>query len=74
MRQQEWERYRRQVEHTLSSAGRDRKAGDRPARYPDAYDAGAPMDYYAAPDSEEAIRCAARILRWLDDRAAAQSS
>jgi HEPN domain-containing protein len=132
IKQEEWQRYRRQAEHTLSSAGRDRKAGDHdwacfkaqqaaelalkgyvratreyvtghsvtrllgalgeevpdelvrcahdldkvyiPARYPDAYDSGAPMDYYGPPDSEKAIRCAARILRWLDDRAAAQSS
>jgi HEPN domain-containing protein len=131
-KQEEWQRYRRQAEHTLSSAGPDRKAGDHdwacfkaqqagglapkgyiraareyvtghsvtrllggvgqevpdelvgcardldkvyiPARYPDAYDSGAPMDYYGPPDSEKAIRCAARILRWLDDRAAAQSS
>jgi len=41
-----------------------------PARYPDAYDAGAPMDYYTAADAEAAIACAQRILQWLDDLAA----
>lgn len=37
-----------------------------PSRYPDAYDAGAPMDYYRASDAEDAVACAARILDWLD--------
>jgi HEPN domain-containing protein len=41
-----------------------------PARYPDAYDAGAPLDYFRAGDSEKAIGCAARILDWLDALAA----
>ncbi len=41
-----------------------------PARYPDAYDAGAPMDYYAAADADAALDCARRILDWLDDLAA----
>jgi len=37
-----------------------------PSRYPDAYDAGAPMDYYQASDSEHAVGCAIRILDWLN--------
>lgn len=41
-----------------------------PARDPDAYDAGAPMDYYTAADADAAIACAQRILAWLDDLAA----
>lgn len=41
-----------------------------PARYPDAFDAGAPMDYYCAADSEKAINCANRVLEWLDALAA----
>lgn len=124
MKHEEWNRYRRQAEHTLSSARGDREAGDYdwasfkahqaaelavkgyvrattryvtghsivklfsclekeppeaildcakaldkvyiPARYPDAYDAGAPMDYYTAADADAAIACAHRILEWLD--------
>jgi len=131
MKREEWQRYRRQAEHTLESGRRDRDAGDHdwacfkaqqsaelglkgyvratreyatghsvtrllgalvdgvpaelvdcareldkvyiPARYPDAYPAGAPMDYYGTAESERALDCAARILGWLDDRAAAQS-
>jgi HEPN domain-containing protein len=41
-----------------------------PSRYPDAYDAGAPMDYYTAADADAALDCARRILDWLDDLAA----
>ncbi len=41
-----------------------------PSRYPDAYDAGAPMDYYRTSDAEHAVDCAARILAWLDAIAA----
>ncbi len=37
-----------------------------PSRYPDAYDAGAPMDYYRASDAEHAADCATLILGWLD--------
>lgn len=128
MKRDEWLRYRRQAEHTLISARRDREGGDHdwasfkahqaaelaikgyvraskeyvtghsvikllaaldgpvpddirdcareldkvyiPARYPDAFDAGAPMDYYSAADSEKAINCANRVLEWLDALAA----
>lgn len=128
MKRDEWERYRRQAQHTLASAHRDRDSGDHdwasfkahqaaevaikgyirasreyvighsvtkllaalgeeapsairdcardldkvyiPARYPDAYDAGAPMDYYSASDSERAINCAGKVLEWLDALAA----
>lgn len=45
-----------------------------PSRYPDAYDWGAPMDYYTATDAEKAITCATRILDWLDAHAPSQSS
>ena len=41
-----------------------------PSRYPDAYDAGSPMDYYDQPTAQASIDCAARILDWLDARAA----
>lgn len=129
MKRDEWERYRRQAEHTLRSAERDQAQGDHdwacfkaqqaaelalkgyirsvreyvtghsvtrllslvghpvpddlarcaqkldkvyiPTRYPDAYDAGAPIDYFANEDSAEAIDCASRVLRWLDDWAVA---
>jgi len=37
-----------------------------PARYPDAYDSGAPMDYYTAADAAAAIACAQRLLAWAD--------
>lgn len=128
MKRDEWERYRRQARHTLTSATADtaQRAYDWasfkahqaaelavkgyvratrhyatghsivkllgelglavppeladcarsldkvyiPARYPDAYDAGAPLDYYTAADAEAAIDCARRILDWLDDLAA----
>lgn len=45
-----------------------------PARYPDAYDAGAPMDDYTQADARAAMQCARRILDWLDDLAARQSA
>ncbi len=41
-----------------------------PARYPDAYDSGAPMDYFTSHDAEQTIDCARRILEWLDALAA----
>lgn len=44
-----------------------------PSRYPDVYDAGAPLDYFTASDSSDALGCAERILAWLDDLAAAGS-
>jgi HEPN domain-containing protein len=45
-----------------------------PSRYPDVYDAGAPMDYYQASDAGRAVDCAARILAWLDAVAAEKST
>lgn len=41
-----------------------------PARYPDAFDAGAPLDYYTAADADASIECAQRIVDWLDALAA----
>ena len=41
-----------------------------PSRYPDAYDAGAPVDYYLAADAERAVDCATRVLEWLNAIAA----
>ncbi len=128
MKQEEWQRYRRQAGHSLESARRDQSAGDHdwacfkaqqaaelalkgyiraslsyvtghslvklladmtadppqeildcarqldkvyiPSRYPDAYDWGAPMDYYAEADAQAAIICATRMLEWLDALAA----
>ncbi|GAB4468365.1 MAG: HEPN domain-containing protein [Burkholderiaceae bacterium] len=127
MKREEWQRYRRQADHTWQSARGDRaqgafdwacfnghqaaelaargyvrataryatghsvvkllgemgaappeslvdcaKALDKvyiPARYPDAYDAGAPMDDYTAADADAALDWAQRILEWLDDLA-----
>jgi HEPN domain-containing protein len=37
-----------------------------PSRYPDVFDEGAPMDYYTKRDAEECIKCAERILRWVE--------
>lgn len=37
-----------------------------PTRYPDAFDAGAPLDYYTAADADACIDCARRLLDWLD--------
>ncbi|MEM4970853.1 MAG: HEPN domain-containing protein [Sulfolobales archaeon] len=36
-----------------------------PTRYPNAYDEGAPLDYYTVGDAEECIRCAERVLNWV---------
>ncbi|MCX7960266.1 MAG: HEPN domain-containing protein [Burkholderiales bacterium] len=131
LKRDEWERYRRQAEHTLVSAESDAgqaafdwasfkahqaadvalkgwvrarthyatghsvvrllaeagvsppaelvdcaRALDKvyiPARYPDAYDTGAPMDCYTQADARSAIECARRILGWLDDLARGES-
>jgi HEPN domain-containing protein len=37
-----------------------------PSRYPDVFDEGAPMDYYTKKDAEECIKCAEKILRWVE--------
>uniref|UniRef100_A0A7J3X5I3 HEPN domain-containing protein n=1 Tax=Thermofilum pendens TaxID=2269 RepID=A0A7J3X5I3_THEPE len=37
-----------------------------PTRYPDAFDEGAPMDYYTSKDAESCINCAKRILEWVE--------
>ncbi|MFB6491018.1 MAG: HEPN domain-containing protein [Thermoproteus sp. AZ2] len=39
-----------------------------PARYPDVYDEGAPMDYYNEEDAERCIQCAERVLSWVEGR------
>lgn len=130
MKQQEWQRYTKQAQHTLASAQRDQDAGDFdwacfkahqaaelylkgwlrstdrfvtghsilrllaqlddpdlvvppslqqcgrdldkvyiPARYPDAYAEGAPMDFYVAKDAVESIQCAEQIAAFLEDLA-----
>jgi HEPN domain-containing protein len=45
-----------------------------PARYPDAFASGAPMDYYTQADARAAIECARAILGWLDDLASGRSA
>lgn len=45
-----------------------------PARDPDAYASGAPMDYYTQADARAAIECARAILSWLDDLARGRSA
>lgn len=35
-----------------------------PARYPDAYAWGAPVDYYTEDDARESIKCAERVLNF----------
>jgi len=37
-----------------------------PSRYPDVFDEGAPMDYYTKRDAEDCIKCAEKILRWVE--------
>jgi len=37
-----------------------------PSRYPDVFDEGAPMDYYTKKDAEDCIKCAEKILRWVE--------
>jgi HEPN domain-containing protein len=39
-----------------------------PTRYPNGFDDGKPADYYAAADSEQAIGCAEKILRFSEDQ------
>ena len=36
-----------------------------PSRYPDAYDEGAPFEYYTEKDAEDCIKCAETILNWV---------
>jgi len=36
-----------------------------PSRYPNAYDEGAPMDYYTKEDADNCISCAEKILGWV---------
>jgi HEPN domain-containing protein len=37
-----------------------------PTRYPDVFDEGASMDYYTSKDAEECIKCAEKILKWVE--------
>ena len=129
VKQQEWQRYTKQAQHTLASAQRDQVAGDFdwacfkahqaaelylkgwlrstdrfvtghsilrllaqldpsvtvspalqrcardldkvyiPARYPDAYIEGAPMDFYDQKDAADSIHCAQSIATFLEDLA-----
>lgn len=39
-----------------------------PARYPNGFPDGAPMDFYDAPTAEEALRCAEAILEFVGAR------
>ncbi|MBC7227942.1 MAG: HEPN domain-containing protein [Thermoflexales bacterium] len=41
-----------------------------PTRYPNGFDYGKPADYYTVADSQQAIGCAERILRFCTDRMA----
>jgi HEPN domain-containing protein len=38
-----------------------------PTRYPDVFDEGTPMDYYTLKDAENCIKCAERILGWVEE-------
>jgi HEPN domain-containing protein len=38
-----------------------------PARYPDAYTEGAPMDFYDENDAINSIHCAEKIAAFLED-------
>jgi len=37
-----------------------------PSRCPDVFDEGAPMDYYTKRNAEDCIKCAEKILRWVE--------
>ena len=39
-----------------------------PTRYPNGFDYGKPGDYYTETDSQQAIGCAEKILRYCADR------
>ena len=39
-----------------------------PSRYPDAFDAGAPMEYFGKEDADKHIDCARRILDFIKTR------
>ena len=36
-----------------------------PSRYPNAFDEGAPADYYDRGDAERCVECARRVLEWV---------
>ena len=40
-----------------------------PSRYPNGFDSGAPTDMFTQRESEEAIRCAQRIITFCQDKA-----
>lgn len=42
-----------------------------PSRYPDAFDAGSPFDYFNKEDAAKHIDCAARILDYVEKQTAA---
>jgi len=37
-----------------------------PSRYPDVFDEGTPADYYTRKDAEDCMRCAERIVGWVE--------
>ena len=37
-----------------------------PSRYPNAFNEGAPADYYSDSDALECIRCAESVVRWVE--------
>lgn len=39
-----------------------------PTRYPNGFDSGAPMDFYTRKDADDAIACAARLIRFARDQ------
>jgi len=37
-------------------------------RYPNAWAEGVPADYYMKEDAENAIKCAEKIINWVDEK------
>lgn len=58
------------VPDDLAGCARDLDKAYIPARYPDAFEGGAPLDYFDDDDSAQAIGCAEKILGFVDDLAA----
>lgn len=57
------------AEKALIDAGRELDRHYIPARYPNGFPEGAPVDFYTQEDAKSAIQRAEAILEWCHDRA-----
>ena len=54
------------LDESLIDAGRNLDKFYIPARYPNGWDTGIPMNYYTKEDAENAVACAEKIIRFCD--------